>query len=251
MALRTIPSRYCGRKSEISLCSIAPRRLETHVVADVHVPVLPLEAVAVHAVRSRAIDQLPVAGGQRKRGGNSREGNAEGLLNVKGLEVATNIPSLALLLGLVGNEVGKVVVGLERRRDTGTARVLERIALDGVRDGGARETAAVVGVGAVGSKVDLEDLLGVRVDDDVEVQGVSVSERGGKGEVSERLVSACRAREQNVQVVVFLSASVDKSLLQTTVPAETMLVSDGPAIAHNLLLGNPWEQQRRSAPGSR
>lgn len=99
---------------------------------------------------------------------------------MKGLEVAANIPSLPLLLGFVGNEVGKVVVGLERRRDTSTTRILERIALDSVRDGRARETAAVVGVGAVGSKVNLEDLLGVRVDDDVEVHGVSVAAKVGK-----------------------------------------------------------------------
>lgn len=98
---------------------------------------------------------------------------------MKGLEVATNIPALALLLSLVGNEVGKVVVRLERRGDTGTARILERVALDDVRDGGARETAAVVGADAVGSKVDLENLLGVRVDDDVEIHGVSVAEEEG------------------------------------------------------------------------
>lgn len=44
-----------------------------------------------------------------------------------------------------------------------------------------------------------------------------------------------------------LSAGVDESLLKTTVLAETVLVSDGPAIAHDLLLGDAWKAESRLA----
>ena len=105
---------------------------------------------------------------------NSRERNAFGLNDVKRLEVATDVPLLALGVSLLLDEVREVVVALKGRGDTGTSRVLERVTGDGVRDGGAGKFVGVGGVGAVRGEVDLDDLAGVRVDDAVHVEGVGL-----------------------------------------------------------------------------
>lgn len=77
------------------------------------------------------------------------------------LDVATNIPSLSLLSSILGDQVRKVILLLERRRDASATRVLERVTLDSVGDRGTGESLGVLRVGAVRSKVDLDDLLGV------------------------------------------------------------------------------------------
>jgi ribosomal protein L12E/L44/L45/RPP1/RPP2 len=155
-----------------------------------------------------------VEGRGRGKKANVLEGNALRLDDVDGLDVATNVPVDALLGLLLLDELRKVVHALLLRRNTRTTGVLERIALDGVRDGRTGELGRVGRVGAVGSEVDLENLLVVGVDDGVEVERVGV------------------------EVLVLAEASVEESLLETETLAEAVLVADRPSVAENLVGGD-------------
>lgn len=131
------------------------------------VPVLPLEMVAIHPAH-----RLSDRSSSKQREIDSRERDSLGLDQVQRLESLARTKLLPAVYSLFGKKLGEVVEAFGGRRNPLATRLGEGILGDVVRDGRARESS--VGPDAVGSKVDVENLAGVGVDDTVEVERVSV-----------------------------------------------------------------------------
>jgi hypothetical protein len=144
------------------------------------------------------------------------ERDAFRLNNVQRLDVLPLLPVGIKLL----DELGQIILQLEGRWDTLTARGFQSIFAGVGRSSSAcREFAAPV---AMRGKVDMDDLELVRVDNREEVH------------------------RMGVQVAVLLEAGVEKALLQSSV-AEAIFVSDRPACA---ALNTCRRKRKRNSPSA-
>lgn len=170
-----------------------------------HLPLLPLDLVAVHL-----------------------EADALGLDDVQGLQVIAQLELLAFLLQVLRDEVWQEVVAAKRRRDAratgGHLGVLVeggRRGVRGRRDVGvdtcsAERAGALGGLGVDRREVDVNDLLGDRVDDGHKVKRVGV------------------------EVLVRAEAGEQQGLLDALLCGEAFVVADGPAVGAELVWLDTW-----------